>query len=156
MSAESENKRSVSIFIGEAKKYDINTLAPDINSSDFLFVAKDKNTIYYGLGGIKGLGEKPAEDIISAREEAAFTSIFDFAKRVESATKKVLEATICAGAFDNLYSKDQRASLFASIELIHSYVKRENKAAESGSLSMFEFSAEPMEKLEPQLIYAEP
>ena len=32
---------------------------------------------YLGLGGIKGLGEGPIEDLLAAREEKPFADLFD-------------------------------------------------------------------------------
>ena len=40
----------------------------DINSSNFYFSVNEDDVVVYGLGAIKGLGEGPAETILSARK----------------------------------------------------------------------------------------
>ncbi len=59
--------------------------------------------IRFGLGAIKGVGEKAIEAVLAARTRGgAFRDIFDFCERVEltALNRGVLEALICAGAFD--------------------------------------------------------
>ncbi|MCC7290886.1 MAG: DNA polymerase III subunit alpha [Phycisphaerales bacterium] len=59
--------------------------------------------IRFGLGAIKGVGEKAIEAVLSARTRGgAFHDIFDFCERVEltALNRAVIEALICAGAFD--------------------------------------------------------
>ena len=43
----------------------INIVYPDINKSEYDFVAADDSTIIYGLGAIKGVGLAATENIIS-------------------------------------------------------------------------------------------
>jgi len=117
-----EQKALVSL-IEEASKYNIRVLQPDVNTSDTNFIAKD-GKIYFGMAGIKGVGASTVDHIVAVRGEQLFTSIFDFAVRVEQCNKRVLEALICSGAFDTLYGKNSRSCLFASVDMILEYSKK--------------------------------
>jgi len=62
-----------------------------------------RGVIRFGLGAIKGVGEKAVGAIIEAREHGgAFRNLFDFCERVDltAVNKGTIEALICAGAFD--------------------------------------------------------
>ena len=72
---------------------------PDINLSDTGYTVKDKNTILYGLGAVKSVGEKSLPDIIKNRP---YKDIEDAYKRIPKAAfkKNTAENLIKAGAFD--------------------------------------------------------
>lgn len=88
-------------IIYEAKGMGIKVLPPDINESDFEFTIIDDRTIRYGLGGIKNLGHKVIEDIISARKLGRFNSVEDLVART-GLNKKALEALAKSGALDSI------------------------------------------------------
>lgn len=101
---------------------------PDINLSvnDFTVVfdpaePRDVNHghIRFGLGGVKGVGEKAVDAIIEARrKDGRFKSLFNFCERVPSTmvNKGVIEALIKCGAFDSLHGVDKRAAMVAAVE----------------------------------------
>ncbi|MDH4190681.1 MAG: OB-fold nucleic acid binding domain-containing protein, partial [Betaproteobacteria bacterium] len=93
----------------------LKVVAPDINSSDYRFVPVDRETIRYGLGGIRGTGESAIASIVAARAQAPFTDLFDFCLRVDKrlVNRRALEALVRAGAFDIL--EPNRAALLASV-----------------------------------------
>jgi DNA polymerase III alpha subunit len=79
-------------------------LPPDINESGKDFTAVPEG-IRFGFAGIRGVGEGAAEAIIAEREKAGtFKNIHDFVGRVDPSqcNRRVVEALICAGAFDSL------------------------------------------------------
>ncbi len=98
-------------IIYEAKKFGITVLPPDINESDYEFKIEDENTIRYGLGGIKGIGENTIKDILNARKIGKFRSIEDLRIRVKGINKKVLEALIKSGALDKSIKSRKNALL---------------------------------------------
>ena len=68
---------------------------------------------------MKGVGEGPIDAIIAAREEGGpFKSLFDFCQRVDGKklNKRVLEALVRCGAFENLELTAPRSVLMASVE----------------------------------------
>lgn len=70
-------------LITDARKHGVTVLPPDVNASDFNFTAPDTKTIRYGLGGIKGVGEEPANAIsLERRRNGPFKDLFDMAERV--------------------------------------------------------------------------
>ncbi|MFZ9388158.1 MAG: DNA polymerase III subunit alpha [Chitinophagaceae bacterium] len=93
----------ITFFMEECKRMGIPVLGPDINESLKGFAVNSKGEIRFGLGGLKGVGEAAVESIISERKKkGAFTTVFDFIKRINQRTvnKKTLESLTYAGAFD--------------------------------------------------------
>jgi DNA polymerase-3 subunit alpha len=88
-------------YIDEARKMGIPIDPPDINRSDKLFTVVD-GRIVYGLKAIKGIGDKPAEEIIRCRQEGPYQGFIDFLNRVDIKTlgKKVIELLVMTGALD--------------------------------------------------------
>jgi DNA polymerase III subunit alpha len=75
--------------------------------------------IRFGLGAIKGVGEKAIETIIKERKKAGpFTSILEFCERVPSTavTRATIEALVKSGAFDSVHGRANRAAMSATIE----------------------------------------
>ncbi|OHB55572.1 MAG: DNA polymerase III subunit alpha [Planctomycetes bacterium GWF2_50_10] len=111
-------------YIEEAQKMGIKIFPPDINESfsDFTVVyetsgQKESGYIRFGLGAVKGVGDKAVEQIIAAREKVGrFKNIFHFCETVDlrCANKNVCEALIKAGAFDKFGG--HRAQLLAALE----------------------------------------
>lgn len=101
-------------------KVGIDILPPDINSSDSDFTVVGE-TIRFGLGAVKGVGEKAIQAIVNARHDKAgqiqsYKSIMDFCERVDLrvVNKSVTEALVKCGAFDGLHNN--RAALLAGTE----------------------------------------
>jgi DNA polymerase-3 subunit alpha len=95
--------KKITFFLDECKHQGITVLGPDINESHTSFTVNRQGSIRFGLAAIKGLGESAVRFIIEEREEnGPFTSIFDFAKRVNlrAVNKRSMEALAMAGAFD--------------------------------------------------------
>lgn len=61
------------------------------------------SAIRFGLGAIKGIGEKAVAAVVSERQRGGpYRDIFDFCERVDlgAVNRASIEALICAGAFD--------------------------------------------------------
>ena len=115
---------------------------PDVNQSRFGFTVNDDEAVVYGLGAVKGVGEGPIDAIIAARESGGpFRDLFDFCQRVDGKkmSKRVLEALVRCGAFDNLEVKASRAVLMASIE---DAVKSAGQTAANEAAGMFDLFGE--------------
>ena len=146
----------LAIEIAESKRIGLNVLGPDINESygDFGIVG-GKNTIRFGLSGVKNMGKSLIEDIVIPERDknGPFTSIFDFAKRVDSTkfNKKSWEAAIKTGAFDRFgYT---RSDLLYNLEAIQAYGAKVQKDVGSGQTDLFgamgEAGAVPEPKIKP-------
>jgi DNA polymerase-3 subunit alpha len=119
LTSDMQNTDKVVIFIEECREMEIELILPDVNQSIFQFTVNRDNAIVYGLGAVKGVGEGPIEAIIEARSEGEpFQDLFDFCQRVDGKklNKRVMEALVRCGAFDNLPVSAPRAVLMASIE----------------------------------------
>jgi DNA polymerase-3 subunit alpha len=93
-------KDRVPFYVNACADLGIEVLPPDVNESmtDFAVVG---GKIRFGLNAVKGVGEHTCRAIIAAREaEGPFTSIWDFAERVDqsASNKRVLEALVKCGA----------------------------------------------------------
>ena len=94
----------------------VTLLPPSVNESQYKFSVRDQETVRFGLGAIKGVGEGAIENIVNERgENGPYKDLFDFCQRVElrKVNKRVLEALIRAGALDDL--GPGRAALMASV-----------------------------------------
>ncbi len=118
----------VAILVNDAKNNGIKILPPDINSSGYLFQVEDEGKIRYGLGALKGVGEKAALTIQKEREEnGPYTDFYNFLERAGrgNVNKRVVESMVKAGVFDSL--NDNRAQLFEGIAEGLDYVAKYRK-----------------------------
>ena len=106
LSCEIDNAEKISFLIGECREMGINILPPDVNVSERDFTV-DGDSIRFGLGAIKGVGEKAADEIILAREkEGKYSDFLNFCERAGSAVNtRMVDHLIKAGAFDSLQIK---------------------------------------------------
>ncbi|WP_042345373.1 DNA polymerase III subunit alpha [Bacillus massiliigorillae] len=116
MSSAIGNDSKIAQYAREFKKMDLLLLVPSINKSEYAFIS-EVDGIRYSLAAIKGVGGTAVRDILQARRDKKFSDLFDFCMRVSSkaVNRKVLEALIHAGAFDE-WGED-RATLLASLDV---------------------------------------
>jgi DNA polymerase-3 subunit alpha len=96
-------------------------------------------TIRFGLGAIKNLGQKAIEAIVTAREEhGAFVSLTDFCRRLDLqlVNRRVVESLVKAGAFDS--SARPRAQLMAALDGAFEGGQRHQRERDQGQVSMFD------------------
>jgi len=148
MTTEMDNTDKITRYIGDARAHGIPVLAPDVNRSQKRFsverTADAKKAIRFGLEAIKGVGGIAVDLILEGRTAGSFKNVLDFCKRisVRKVNKKVLEALVLSGGFDQI-AEVNRASLFASIEALIDYAGDEQAERELGQSSLFDsFSAE--------------
>ncbi|WP_397364503.1 DNA polymerase III subunit alpha [Olleya sp. R77988] len=97
--------KQVTFFMDECKRMKLSVLGPDVNESFYKFSVNKDNAVRFGMGAIKGVGHGAVMTIVNNRkEDGAYTSIFDFAKRIDlrAANKKAFENLALAGGFDEL------------------------------------------------------
>jgi DNA polymerase III subunit alpha len=130
-------------YVKDAQKRGLVVRSPHINFSDYLFTVNG-DEIYFGLGGIKGVGEAAVEAILEARvkmPEKKFKTIEEFFNAVDlrRVNKKVIENLIKAGAFDHFgYHRAQLTSGY------HQFLERAvevQKDKEMGQVSLFDLSS---------------
>ena len=122
--------------IADCREMGIEVLPPDINASDLSFRVLG-NSIRFGLGAVKNVGESAIEAILDARNDGPFRDIFDFCERVDQrrVNKRVVESLIKCGAFDS--SGARRAALIAGLEDAMAVGQRIQQERESAQVSLF-------------------
>src|SRR6187549_1800279 len=150
MTLELNNTDKLSEFRAEALRLGIKVEAPNINRSAATFEV-GQNTIYYALAALKGVGPQAVELIVEERRKGLFTSLADFAARVNprSINKRVIESLAAAGAFDTLESN--RASVFAGADAVLAACQRSHEAATIGQNDMFGNAADAPTIMLPQI-----
>jgi len=143
--------KSVSFFMDECKRSGIEVLIPDVNESFYKFAVNKEGAIRFGMGAIKGVGAGAVEAIVDERKEnGAFTSIFDMAKRVNlrSTNKKAFDGLVLAGAFDS-FSETHRAQYFELDDRNVTFIERAcrfgNKFQENANSSQVSLFGEASE-----------
>lgn len=156
MTAELHNLDKIVALIDEAKSFNIKVMPPDVNRSFATFTASTSHIIEFGLAGIKNVGIPAVESIVEGRASGAFTSFFDFMKRVNTKliSRRTLEPLIASGAFDTL-QYGHRAQFYASIDIALEFAKRMQGEGISGAESLFGESSST-EAIEPKMIEIKP
>ncbi|MFY7994638.1 MAG: DNA polymerase III subunit alpha [Bacteriovoracaceae bacterium] len=156
LGTEINNKDKITIYIQEAKDCGIEILAPDVNESLWLFNVIGQ-TIRFGLGAIKGVGEGAVEEIVRERtENGPFKGFVDFCERVslKAVNKRVIEALIKVGAFDTS-EKFNRRTLLENMEFIIAFAEKKQEEKLMGQTSLFDMDASVTGTTEEQLNISE-
>ncbi|HZX70094.1 MAG TPA: DNA polymerase III subunit alpha, partial [Rhodanobacter sp.] len=148
ISADMDNTDKVVIFLNEARALDIVVQPPDVNASDYMFVAIEPDTlsntsrqgartIQYGLGAIKGVGHGACEAIVAERANGRYTDLADFCRRVDPnrLNRRLLEALVLSGALDTLAAN--RASLMLQLPDAIKAAEQHLRDRQSGQNDMF-------------------
>ncbi len=86
-------------YMYEIKKYHLNILKPDVNSSDIIYQIHD-GSILAPFNIIKGISRVIASKIIENRGEG-YASLYDFFSKTSSISRSTYETLINAGALDS-------------------------------------------------------
>jgi DNA polymerase-3 subunit alpha len=138
LTSEMANTDKVVVHMDECRTMGIGILPPDVNVSRFSFTV-DGDTIRFGLGAIKNLGQKAIESIVGSREQrGAFASLFDFCRRLDLqlVNRRVVESLVKAGAFD--FAARPRAQLMAALDGAFEAGQRHQRERDQGQVSMFD------------------
>jgi DNA polymerase-3 subunit alpha len=148
LTCESGNTEKITALIADARQHGIEILPPSVNASDAGFTIEDahdahpaklsKGRIRFGLMAIKNVGEGPVRAILEARAKGGpFKSLDDFCRRVDMTTfnKRVLEALIKAGAFDEF---GPRAQLLEVVDQMIHAANTVRRATQAGQALLFD------------------
>ncbi|HEX7814382.1 DNA polymerase III subunit alpha [Dyella sp.] len=138
ISSDMDNTDKAVTFIDESKAIGLKVLPPDVNASEFMFVAVEPKVIRYGLGAIKGVGQGACEAIADERRRGGpYRDLADFCRRIDSGklNRRVLEALILSGAVDAL--APNRASLMAQLPHAMKAAEQHLRDKQSGQNDMF-------------------
>jgi DNA polymerase-3 subunit alpha len=138
LSSDMDKTDKVVTMIAECRDMKLNVMPPDVNRCEYAFAVLDDQSILYGLGAIKGLGESAIEAILEARHNGGeFRDLFDFCRRIDlrRVNRRVLESLIKAGALDSLGA--HRAALMVSLNLALAAAEQAGRAAEARQDDLF-------------------
>jgi DNA polymerase-3 subunit alpha len=128
---------SVVKYIAEARDIGLEILPPDVNESNYKFTVISDSRIRFGLGAVRNVGRNAIDSIIAGRQKEPYTSLYDFAEKVDlrSCNKRVFEALLYAGALDQLGG--HRAQFAAALDgAIQNASLAQNEIA-TGQTSLF-------------------
>ena len=123
--------------IAALREMRIAILPPDVNHSRVKFTVAGE-AIRFGLGAIRGVGAKTAQEIIAVRARSGgFKNLADFCMRVGTAlvNRRVLEALVRSGAFD--FSGISRAIMVAQIDDALKITQRAESDAARNQIGLF-------------------
>ncbi|QDK45463.1 DNA polymerase III subunit alpha [Bdellovibrio sp. ZAP7] len=152
LSTELSDTEKIVKYSKDAAKRGITVKSPHVNFSEYFFGAHG-DEVYFGLGGIKGVGQNAVEAIVEAREnmpDKKFNSLDEFFNAIDlrRVNKKVIECLIKAGAFEGFGA--HRAQLMAGYQKFLDRAQGLQKDRELGQSSLFDLgpSTETIVKLE--------
>tara|TARA_B110000037_G_C17070644_1_gene485716 strand:- start:114 stop:1646 length:1533 start_codon:yes stop_codon:yes gene_type:complete len=156
--------KQVTFFMEESKRMGIPIFGPDVNESNYTFTINKAGAIRFGLGAVRGLGSGPIDEIVEVRKEQAFTSVFDFAKRVNLrlCNKRVFESLLYAGGMDSLNTQVHRSQYFVQtgasrpfVEQVISYGRDYQDQVGKRQMVIFDMS-DDVSTPEPSIPFSEP
>jgi DNA polymerase-3 subunit alpha len=142
LSADMDHTDKVVTMIEECREMKLGVKPPHVNRSEYKFTISGDDTVIYGLGAIKGVGQSAIEGIIEARSQGGpFHDLFDFCRRIDlkRANRRVLESLIRAGALDEL--GPNRATLMMQLPLALKMAEQQEAAQAAGQNDLFGMAA---------------
>ena len=137
MSCEMQDSSKIKALLDDARRSEIDVLPPEISQSSWEFEPEDKS-IRYGIGAIKGTGEKAIRSLTDGRAKMkSAPTLYNFCQEIDSTeiTKLTWEALVKAGAFDA--TGHNRGALLGSLELAMAEGAQAAKNRKSGQSSLF-------------------
>lgn len=144
LSSDMDNTDKILGLVNECRETELEICPPNINQSDYKFIASDNNSIIYGLGAIKGVGRGVIADIVGQRNvNGPYKDLTDLCMRCDKRRlhRGVLQAIIQAGATDCL--DKNRAALLDSLDAILRLADQHGHNTETGQTDLFGLTPEP-------------
>lgn len=138
MSCEMHDSDKIKAFIDDARKAEIEVLPPDLRHSDWEFTPCAEKQIRFGLGAIKGTGQKAVEIILAARDaDPELASLHDWCSAVDPSevNRTTWEALIKAGCFD--FTGHNRGAVLQGLDTALNEGARAAADRKSGQGSLF-------------------
>ncbi len=151
LSADMDHTDKVVTLIKECSDIDLLVKPPDVNHSRYEFAVGDEQTIRYGLGAVRGVGQGAVEGIIQEREaHGPFTSLEDLCRRLDlqKVNRRVLEALLRSGSLDALGAN--RATLMHALPAAMQLGDQNTRAHQAGQNDMFGLAADERTAVAPR------
>jgi DNA polymerase III subunit alpha len=137
ITSDMDNTDKVMRFIGDCRDMGISVLPPDINEGFHGFTVSGES-IRFGLGAIKGVGQNAVTALMRERDQhGRFLSFDDFCERLDSrqVNKKVVESLIKGGALDSLAMS--RAQMLGNLPRVMEWAQHQQEDRQQGQFSLF-------------------
>ncbi len=131
----------LAVFVDDMRRNGVTLEGPDINRSEAEFTVEQTEEGYavrYALAGIRNVGEKAMEAVVSEREaNGDFASLEDLFRRLPqgSMNRRGLEGLAAAGAFDKL--EPNRAKVLANADMLLAVAEEAERSRTSGQAGLF-------------------
>jgi DNA polymerase-3 subunit alpha len=138
MTADMDNTDRLVTLKDDCRKQELKLVPPNINSSAYAFSVADDETISYGLGAIKGVGQAVVDAVINERgANGRFSDLTGFCRRVDhdKMNRRALDAMIKAGAMGD-FGVSRRA-LIEQVPEALANADQAARAAAAGQNDMF-------------------
>lgn len=148
-SCEMGDSDKVKNFLDDCKKARVRILPPTVEESVWDFLPEEEDSIRFGLGALKGMGQRSADAIVEGRKKLQASDqpldLHTLCSEVDPSKvgKIAWEAFIKAGCFDT--GGHNRGAVLASLEGAMSDGSLQAESRRTGQMSMFEVfgDAEP-------------
>jgi len=144
LSSDMDKTDKVVTLIDECNRMGLTVEPPDVNASRFMFTVSGPESIRYGLGAIKGVGQAAVENMLAEREaQGPFRDIRDLCRRLDlnRVNRRVLEALIRAGAMDSLGAN--RATHMHQLPGAMQAAEQQSRALAAGQDDLFGLAEPP-------------
>jgi DNA polymerase III subunit alpha len=147
LTSETSKPENVVKYIGECRELGIAVVPPNVQVSAASFTPKG-DSILFGMGAIKNVGNNAIESIVTARNELqaagkpGFSTLWEFCEKVDLRlmNKRVLESLAKAGALDSF---GKRSEVFAALDKCMDRAQKSQKDAAAGQHGLFGIFDEP-------------
>lgn len=140
-----DNFDRVILDLNECERMGIDVLPPNINKSGFYFTTEGDNSIRFGLGGIKNVGNDLVKSVVKEREENGdYLHLDDFVHRIfDDLNKKAIEYLIMSGTMDSFGDRSAQLQILGDI---YNREKAQKKSQELGQIDIFSLNKDKDEK----------
>ncbi|MGD0502190.1 MAG: DNA polymerase III subunit alpha [Steroidobacteraceae bacterium] len=142
LSSDMDKTDKVVTLIDECMSMKLTVHPPDVNESQYAFQVAGPDSIRFGLGAIKGVGESAVQAIVDERAaNGPYRSLPDLCRRIDlqRVNKRVFEALIKSGSLDHL--GPNRATLTAELERAMHLGEQNSRAMSVGQVDLFGLAA---------------
>jgi DNA polymerase-3 subunit alpha len=138
LSADMDNTDKIVRLIAECRDMKLTVVPPDVNTSDYWFTVQSDDTVVYGLGAIKGVGQAAIDGMLAERrEQGRFADIYKLCRRIDHGkmNRRTLEALVRAGAMDTM--GETRATQMANLPLAVQMAAQDSRNRDTGQDDLF-------------------
>ena len=138
LSTDMDNTDKIVRLVAECRDMQLNVVPPDVNTSDYWYTVQSDDTVVYGLGAIKGVGQAAIDGMLQERrQQGCFADIYNLCQRIDHGkmNRRTLEALVRAGAMDTM--GETRATQMANLPLALQMAAQDSRNRDTGQDDLF-------------------